>query len=125
MQLLYEHMMGGDGGDDTLLGLIGFQEDEDADLTFIDQLLSGTQEHAAAIDEEISRRSPKRALARIPLVTRAILRVALYELMFLKNVPPAVIINEAVEMSNRFAEDSDGRFINGVLGSYQREQRQG
>lgn len=122
--MLYEQMMGGAGGDDTLLGLIGFQEDEEADLQFIDLLLQGIQTHGDALDAEISRRSPKRELARIPVVTRVILRIALYELMFLKDVPPAAIINEAVDMSKRFAEDRDGRFINGVLGSFVREQPQ-
>lgn len=124
LQLLYEQMMGGSGGDETLLGLIGFHEDEQADLQFIEALLQGVEAHGAALDAEISTRSPSRELSRIPLVTRAILRMALYELMYLKDVPAPAVINEAVELSNRFAEDSDSRFINGVLGSFVRSQQQ-
>lgn len=122
LQMLYEQAMGGAGGEDTLLGLIGFEEDEQTDLSFINEVLQGVSEHGAALDAEIAARSPKRELERIPVVTRVILRMALYELEHMKDVPAAAVINEAVELSNRFGEEGDSRFINGVLGSFVREQ---
>ncbi len=120
MQLLYEQMMGGEGGGETLDGLIGYPRDEE-DLRYIETIVAGVASGAAALDGVIALHSAKRELGRIPVVVRAILRLSLYELMFLRDVPVSVVINEAVELARMFAQESDGRFINGVLGAYVRE----
>jgi len=51
------------------------------------------------------------------VVDRNVLRVGIYELMFLKDVPPKVAINEAVELGKTFGGESSGKFVNGVLGT--------
>lgn len=123
MQMIYEQMLGGEGGQDTLLGLIAFESDEAADDTYIKALLDGMRERGEDIDREIASRSTTRELERIPVLVRSILRLAIYELAYLKDSPPEVIINEAVELAKRYGEDSDSKFVNGVLGSYVRENQ--
>lgn len=123
VQLVYEQLLGGTGGDDTLLGMIGFQADDGQDDAYIRLIVEGVQEHSEALDGQVAQRSTNRELERIPKVVRSILRVALYELLYLKDSPPSAVINEAVELAHRFGEDGDSRFINGVLGSFLREQQ--
>ncbi len=123
MQMIYEQMLGGEGGQETLLGLIAFDSDEAADDTYIKTLLDGMRERGEDIDREIASRSTTRELERIPVLVRSILRLAIYELAYLKDSPPEVIINEAVELAKRYGEDSDSKFVNGVLGSYVRENQ--
>lgn len=68
----------------------------------------------AAIDENLVGWSAK----RISRVSRAILRVAICELMYTENMPVGVAINEAVEIAKKFATPDDASYINGVLGSF-------
>lgn len=121
MQLIYEGMLGGGGGSDTLEELIGFALEDKEDSPYISSLVSGVASSAALLDAEVAKRSSTRELDRIPKVVLAILRLSLYELAFLKDSPQSVIINEAVELAKRYGEDSDSRFVNGLLGNYVRE----
>jgi len=81
------------------------------------QLLAGVEEHAEEIDELIAETSQNWSLVRMPLVDRSILRLAIYELRYVAQVPTSVAINEAVELAKNFGgEDESPRFVNGVLG---------
>ena len=119
--MIYEDMLGGEGGDDTLLGLIEFKPDDERDDEYIKALTEGVKKCQADIDREIASRSQTRELSRIPVLVRSILRLAMYELNYLKDTPSSVIINEAVELAKRYGEEGDSRFINGLLGSYLRD----
>ena len=119
--MIYEDMLGGEGGDDTLLGLIEFKPDDERDDDYIKVLTEGVKQCQADIDREIASRSQTRELSRIPVLVRSILRLAMYELNYLKDTPSSVIINEAVELAKRYGEEGDSRFINGLLGSYLRD----
>lgn len=87
------------------------------DQAFIDAALRDIEQNAFAYDEIIQSFSPKRALERIPVLDRAILRLSLHELSQ-NQAPSGVIINEAVELAKRYGDESDSRFVNGVLASY-------
>ena len=121
MQLSYEHLLGGEGGNATLQEMIDFDTSDAEDKVYIDCVLQGIASHELELDEQIQKLSPTRGLERIPLVVRAILRLALFEMQHLKDAPNSVVINEAVELAKRFGEESDARFVNGVLGSVARE----
>lgn len=114
VQMVFENMLGGDGGEDTLQGLIAFTPEE-GDTAFIDQLLHGVEENAFAIDDLIEQNLKGWALSRIAKVDQAVLRVAIYELCYLRQTPDAVIINEAVSLAQRFNTPNAGKFVNGVL----------
>lgn len=121
MQLIYEDILGGGGGSETLEELIGFAQEDKEDGPYISSLVGGVANKAALLDAEVAKRSSTRELDRIPKVVLAILRLSLYELAYLQDSPQSVIINEAVELAKRYGEESDSRFVNGLLGNYVRE----
>lgn len=81
------------------------------------QLVRGVESHIAAIDKEIAATAENWSVHRMPIVDRSILRLAVYEMMFVGEVPTSVCINEAIELAKDFGgEDESPRFVNGVLG---------
>ncbi|MBQ4640711.1 MAG: transcription antitermination factor NusB [Clostridia bacterium] len=114
VQMVFENMLGGDGGEDTLQGLIAFTPEE-GDTAFIDQVLSGVDEHVFEIDDMIEQNLKGWALSRIAKVDQAVLRVAIWEMCYDRTTPDAVVINEAVTLAQRFNTPGAGKFVNGVL----------
>ncbi|MCL4244279.1 MAG: transcription antitermination factor NusB [Candidatus Dadabacteria bacterium] len=82
---------------------------------FASTLIRGTCANLSHIDGIITRYSENWRLSRMSKIDRNILRVALYELVYLSGIPPAVTINEAVELGKRFGTEESGSFINGIL----------
>ena len=123
VQMVFENMLGGDGGEETLCGLIEFAPEED-DQEYIDELLKGIETHAEELDASIEKCLKGWALDRIAKVDLAVLRVAVYELCYARQTPDAVVINEAVTLAQRFDVPQAGKFVNGVLSSVlaQRDQ---
>ncbi|TDK92684.1 transcription antitermination factor NusB [Mycobacterium paragordonae] len=76
----------------------------------------GVSEHAAHVDELITSHLQSWTLDRLPAVDRAILRVAVWELLYADDVPEPVAVNEAVELAKELSTDESPGFINGVLG---------
>lgn len=83
---------------------------------FCERLTTGVEEHVVEIDARISAVSEHWVVSRMPLVDRNILRLAVYELLYLDDVPPSVTINEAVELAKTFGGEDSSKFVNGVLG---------
>lgn len=79
-------------------------------------LVEGVAEHRRRIDEILTTYAEGWTPERMPLVDRAILRIALYELLWRDDVPDAVAIDEAVELAKSLSTDESPRFVNGVLG---------
>lgn len=88
---------------------------EDAD--FAKNLANGVKDHWDEIDTVITDTAPEWPIDQITIVDRNVLRLGIYELMFLKDVPPKVAINEAVEIGKAFGGENSGKFINGVMGT--------
>lgn len=90
----------------------------DLDLSeYAEQLVLGTVGRLSEIDERLASTSENWAIDRMPVVDRAILRLATYEMLFVDEVPVSVAINEAVELAKSYGgEDESPRFVNGVLG---------
>ncbi|MFW6328566.1 MAG: transcription antitermination factor NusB [Alkalispirochaetaceae bacterium] len=91
------------------------------ELLFPSILVRGTLEELEEIDEAIKRHLTCWKFERLQLVDRAILRVATYELIFQKDVPASVAIDEAVEIAKEYSGDDAFRFVNGVLDGIWRE----
>ncbi|MGY1836788.1 transcription antitermination factor NusB [Blastococcus sp. SYSU DS0510] len=81
------------------------------------RLVEGVDEHGARIDELIEAHTSGWSLERLPDVDRAILRMATYELLWVDDVPDAVVIDEAVELARAISTDESPRYVNGVLGA--------
>lgn len=118
MKLIYEWEMGGDGGEDTRINLLGVTPGE-RESQFMNRMAEGVMVHAEELDARISAQLRGWTLERLSKVDLAILRLGAYELMLGEN-PAGVIINEAVELANEYSSDKAGSFINGVLGSLSR-----
>lgn len=122
MKLVYEWIMGGDGGDETLINLLEVEPGEN-EADFMDEIVSGVKYFSASLDEEISKRlAGGWSLARISNVDHAILLVGTYELIY-TDTATGVIINEAVELAKQYSDDKAGSFVNGVLGNIGRSVR--
>lgn len=114
VQMVFENMLGGDGGEETLRGLIEFAPEGD-DQAFIDGILAGVEAHGDELDQAIEKNLKGWTLDRISRVDQAVLRVAIYEMRYAHETPDAVVINEAVALAQRFDTPQAGKFVNGVL----------
>jgi N utilization substance protein B len=88
---------------------------------FARELVEGVEAHRQELDALIRRYADRWALERMPIVDRNLLRIGLYELLHRPDVPPAVAINEAVELAKILSTEDSGRFVNGLLGRVARE----
>ncbi len=91
---------------------------------YIRRLVSGVGSHAAELDGYIEKYAQGWKFARIPLVASAIMRVAMYEILYMQDIPDGAAINEAVEIAKHYETPETVRFINGILGSFVRQERQ-
>ncbi len=84
---------------------------------FARKVFFGAYENSAAIDDCIEKCLKGREKKRVSVVSQAILKLAVYELMFLDDIPPKVSINEAIELSKKYDDETVYSFVNGVLNS--------
>lgn len=84
-------------------------------IDFSNRINAGTAENLDAVDEIISKYSKNWKLSRISKIDMNILRIAVYELLFIKDVPAKVVINEAIEIAKKYGTEESGSFINGIL----------
>lgn len=91
------------------------------DHGFVKDLVKGVLDHVEEINAYIIKYATEWPLDQITIIDRNILRLGIYELVFDKNIPAKVAINEAIEMAKTFGGDSSGKFVNGVLGAIMKE----
>ncbi|MEW6325430.1 MAG: transcription antitermination factor NusB [Nitrospirota bacterium] len=82
---------------------------------FVDQLVQGVLANLPELDALISRFAEHWSVERMAVVDRNILRCALYELLYLTDIPAKVTINEAIEIAKRYGSEESGAFVNGIL----------
>jgi N utilization substance protein B len=88
-----------------------------AGVTFAFHLVEGVMDNVQRIDQIVGRLAPEWPVEQIAVIDRNTLRIAAFELLYDKDTPAKVVVNEAVELAKRFGSDSSPRFVNGVLGS--------
>ena len=121
MKMLYAASLGGEESMSEVLEQSGQADTlSGKEKTFLENLVAGVQDHQSELDEIISRYAQGWALNRLAKVDLTILRMAVYELKYMPEVPVGATINEAVELSKQFCEDKSSGFINGILGSVAR-----
>ena len=96
-----------------------------AQMEYICSLVRGVGEHADELDALISRYSHGWKINRISRTALCILRCALYEILYMPDIPDAASINEAVELAKGFDDPETVSFINGILGSFMRDRAGG
>src|SRR6266446_6891697 len=128
LQTLYEQDFRRDAGDTTFSvdeilsrNVARYQTMVD-DKAFIKRLVQGVDEKAGELDELLQPIAPEWPINQIARMDRTILRLGLYELQFESDVPPKVVINEAVELAKAFGNENSSKFVNGVLGTFYRQK---
>ena len=115
--LIFESQFGGDTPDLPELYSESFETVSD----FAKRIYSGVTEKADELDGIISAYSNGWKLSRISKVNIAVLRLAIYEMKYCDDIPNSVTINEAVELTKKYAGKEDSSFVNGVLGAVEKE----
>lgn len=92
------------------------------DKEFIVSLVHGVADKSAELDAVLQPIAPEWPLAQIARIDRMVLRIGLYELTYEQDVPPKVVINEAVELAKAFGSENSSKFVNGVLGTALRQK---
>lgn len=121
MQALYELDMRPEAPvEDVLERNISIYAD-DVDAEYVRKVVMGILGKTKELDTKITDVAPEWPVEQIAPVDKAILRLAIFELLYDDEVPPKVAINEAVELGKSFGSDSTSRFVNGVLGTLYRQ----
>ncbi len=91
------------------------------DITFVESLANGVVAKSKELDDAIRPLAPEWPLEQIARIDHLLLKIGAYELMNHDDVPPKVVINEAVELAKNFGNDNSSKFVNGVLGTLLRK----
>jgi transcription antitermination protein NusB len=105
---------GGASGDDLALVLEGAPADERA-RTFARQLLDGVRREQVTLDKHLADALEHWSIRRLSRVDHNILRIAIFELIHLHDIPARVTLDEAIELAKAYGDQESGRFVNGVL----------
>lgn len=118
MKIAFARLFGGEETYKNVLEQSGMDvKASESDICFADELLAGVSANMADIDSTIGGLTVDRAFDRIPRVDLCILRIAVYEMLFVPAQPVGVAINEAVELAKSFGDDNAPSYINGMLGT--------
>jgi N utilization substance protein B len=107
--------------DESLERIVDVYQDADLDIDLFKLLFKGVTENADKLDEIIAKTAPAWPPDQISKVDLIALRIAIFELVMEKSVPPKVAIDEAIELAKEFGGGSSGSFVNGVLGTVVKE----
>ena len=92
-----------------------------AQVTYLDRVVSGVANRSAELNEIIQKHAIGWDVKRISRLARTILQLAIFEILYVEDVPTGVAISEAVRISKMYDGDDAGAFINGILGAFARE----
>ena len=95
---------------------------DDAQREYICQLVLGIGDHSAELDGYVAKYSRGWKFGRISRTALAVMKTAMYEIMYMPDIPTGVAVNEAVEIAKHYDEPETVAFVNGVLGSFAREE---
>lgn len=119
LQALFQIEMSGTDPQDAIRNVL----DEGQPNEFLKDLIIGTSANLKEIDEEISKHLERWSIDRLGKVDLSVLRIGTYELKF-TDVPPNVVINEAVEVAKTFGDEKSGQFVNGILSKIKGEDKE-
>lgn len=91
-------------------------------LRYIDAVVAGVANRQEELNEQIAKYSIGWDIRRISRLTRCILQLAMFEILFVEDVPTGVAVSEAVRLAKKYDGDDTGSFVNGILGSFVRGQ---
>ena len=123
LQMLYAMDLTGYPPDEVFAGFHAIQDLNRDAFYYARRLVDGVHGHLDEIDGALTRFAEHWKIHRMAVVDRNLLRLGIYELMFLKEIPFPIIINEALEIVKEFSDQEGTQFINGILDAASREYR--
>ncbi len=84
---------------------------------FVAELITGTLQHLKDIDQDLEKHIANWKMSRVSAVDRSLLRMAVFEMLYLKQTPHAIVMNESIELAKQFGTAETSAFINGILNS--------
>ncbi|HEY7111317.1 MAG TPA: transcription antitermination factor NusB [Thermoanaerobaculia bacterium] len=114
LQMLYENDVAGTAPGE-MFTRTDLQTAPESTRRFAERLVTGTLANRGDLDDLISKQADNWRLARMPVVDRNILRLALFELLHEPDTPHPVVIDEALEIAKRYSTPRSSQFINGIL----------
>lgn len=121
LQVLYQIDVAKEECEEALQIFWSFTKGDEKTQEFCNMLVRGTMTHLHDIDTLLERVSDHWTLDRMSIVDRNILRFAIYELCYLKDIPPKVTINEAIEVAKKYGTADSAIFVNGILDRIKQE----
>lgn len=119
--ILFSDCFGEQSAEELIDNALAAQEYEEDEYSLL--LIKGVKENKEQIDGVIADNLNKGwKIGRLPKTTLAVLRIAIFEILFLDDVPDSVSVNEAVELAKKFGSENDYVFVNGLLGSVVRSK---
>ena len=115
LQFLYQAEFAGERREEEVARFWQHFQKGNQTPAYLLQLVEGVAAHLEELDALIARYSEHWRLERMAAVDRNLLRLAAYELLYQPQVPPKVVINEAVELAKRYGTEVSGAFVNGIL----------
>lgn len=116
MQILFQlDLTGGEFNEDVWKEFWENIKEEDAVKDFTRDIVVNTRKNLAEIDATIKKAAEHWSLERMAVIDRNILRAATYELLYRKDIPPSVVMNEALEIAKKYSTEESSPFINGIL----------
>ena len=123
VQYLYQRELQADETDALLEEFYHLRGLSPSARRFCESLLKGWMANRESIDDAIREHARNYEFARLSAVDRNVLRIACQELLFCADIPPAVAINEAIEIAKKFSTAESGKFVNGILDNIRRSHR--
>ncbi|OIJ16876.1 transcription antitermination factor NusB [Anaerobacillus alkalilacustris] len=112
VQSLFQVDMSGTDKNEAISNVLENNEKKDE---FLEQLVTGTLDHLETIDKIFSAHLQNWKIDRVGNVDRAVIRMGIFEMMFIDEIPINVSLNEAIDVAKSFGGEESGRFVNGVL----------
>ncbi len=91
-----------------------------AQMAYLDRVVSGVANRTEDLNAEIQKYSIGWDISRISRLTRAIMQLAIFEILYVEDVPTGVAVSEAVRLAKKYDGDDTGSFVNGILGAFAR-----
>ena len=91
-----------------------------AQVRYLDTVVTGVANRAQELNDQISKYSIGWDVSRISRLTRCVMQLAIFEILYMEDVPTGVAISEAVRLAKKYDGDDTGSFVNGILGSFAR-----
>lgn len=121
MKLLYQFEIQKDDRDEQIQMVLEDNSFTDKDKLYLTAIIDGVQKHMELLDKAIEAHSKGWKINRISKVDLSIMRLSIFEICFLDDIPYSVSVNEAVELAKKYSNADAGSFVNGILSKVTKE----